>query len=179
MPVLSSHRGITHGVLIAMICAAAFGAPAPSAAQQPQSHPLASIRVTGKVEHALTLVDADLQALPRKKVNVSDERGNKVSYEGVPVAEILRRAGVPLAKQLRGPALALYVLVSAADGYRAVFALAEFDPEFTDRVIVLADSRDGRHLMPSEGSFRIIVPGEKRHARWVREVISLDIQEAH
>jgi hypothetical protein len=62
------------------------------------------------------------------------------------------------------------VLVEATDGYRAVFSLAEIDPELTDRVILVADSKDSQPLPPREGSFRIIVPDEKRPARWVRQV---------
>ena len=58
------------------------------------------------------------------------------------------------------------VLVEASDGYRAAFSLAELDPEMTDRVVLLADTKDGQPLSPREGPFRIIVPGEKRPARW-------------
>jgi hypothetical protein len=72
----------------------------------------------------------------------------------------------------------LYVMVSASDGYRVVFALAEFDPDFTDRIVILADRRDGHALAPSEGPFRLVVAEEKRHARWVREVTALDVEEA-
>jgi hypothetical protein len=59
-----------------------------------------------------------------------------------------------------------------------VFALPEFDPDFTDRVIILADRRYRHALAAKEGPFRLIVAGEKRHARWVREVTALDIEEA-
>jgi hypothetical protein len=72
----------------------------------------------------------------------------------------------------------LYVIVEAADGYQAVFALSEFDPDFTDRVIILADRRDGKPLPPPEGPFRLVVAGEKRHARWVRGVTTLDVEQA-
>ena len=59
--------------------------------------------------------------------------------------------------------------------HRAVFALAELDPAFTDRVILLADHRDGKALSTRDGPFQIIVPGEKKHARWVRQVIRLKV----
>jgi hypothetical protein len=72
----------------------------------------------------------------------------------------------------------LYVLVKARDGYAAVFALPEFDPGFTDTVILLADQRGGHSLDAVEGPFRIIVPGEKRHARWVRQVTELEVKSA-
>jgi hypothetical protein len=56
-----------------------------------------------------------------------------------------------------------------------VFALPELDPGFTDRVILLADKGDGHPLDGKEGPFRIIVPGEKRMARWVRQVTILRV----
>jgi hypothetical protein len=138
----------------------------------------ATLRISREVGHPLVLHATDLLSLRRQTVAVSDEKGVRALYEGVPVAELLRRTGVPLGKQLRGPRLTLYVVVAASDGYRTVFALPEFDSDFTDRVILLADRRDGRALSGSEGPFRIVVPGEKRHARWVREVVALDIQHA-
>jgi hypothetical protein len=138
----------------------------------------AALRVTGKVERPMVFSATDLEALPRRRLTVTNEKGDRVTYEGVPVTEVLRRAGAPLGKELRGPHMRLYVIAEASDGYQAVFALPEFDPDFTDRAILLADRRDG-HAMPSpEGPFRIIVEGEKRHARWVREVITLDVEQA-
>ena len=69
------------------------------------------------------------------------------------------------------------VLVEASDGYRAAFSLAELDPEMTDRVVLLADTKDDQPLSPREGPFRIIVPGEKRPARWVRQVRALTVRK--
>ena len=66
--------------------------------------------------------------------------------------------------------MALYLLVEAADGYRVIFALPELDPAFTERVVLLADHRDGQPLSTAEGPLRLVVPDEKRHARWVRQV---------
>jgi hypothetical protein len=86
-------------------------------------------------------------------------------------------AGVKLGEQLRGQEMTAYALVKAADNYQAIFA-AELDPGFTDRVIFLAGQRDGKPLSAKEGPLRIIVPGEKRHARWVRQVTSLTVVHA-
>ena len=66
--------------------------------------------------------------------------------------------------------MALYLLVEAADGYRVVFALPELDPAFTERMVLLADHRDGQPLTTTEGPLRLVVPDDKRHARWVRQV---------
>lgn len=91
-------------------------------------------------------------------------------FSGVALGELLRLVDVPRGDSLRGPALATYVLIEAADGYRALFALAELDAGFTDRLFLLADRKDGAALTPKDGPFQLIVPDEKRPARWVRQV---------
>jgi hypothetical protein len=149
----------------------------PAEMGSPASAIVASVRIAGDVPHPLVLHDSDLAAFSRQSATVADEKGEKTAYEGVAVFELLKRAGVPTGKQMRGSQMRLYVVAGAADGYRAVFALAEFDPDFTDRIILLVDRRDGRPLSPQEGPFRIIVPGEKRHARWVRQVTALKVEQ--
>jgi molybdopterin-dependent oxidoreductase-like protein protein len=138
----------------------------------------ASVRVTGKVERPLVVSEADLQTFPRKQLNVIDENGAHVTYDGVPMVELLQRAGAPLGKQLKGLSMRLFVIAEASDGYQAVFALPEFDPAFTDRAIILADRKNDKAMQSPEGPFRLIVEGEKRHARWVREVTALDVEQA-
>ena len=76
---------------------------------------------------------------------------------------------------MKGKRLANCLLVEAADGYRAVIALPELDPAFTDRQILLAFLRDGKPLGEKEGPYRIVIPDEKRMARWVRQVTTLKI----
>jgi DMSO/TMAO reductase YedYZ molybdopterin-dependent catalytic subunit len=163
-------------VSLALICVAIAVGSSPSA--RAQTPPPASLRITGKVRRPLVISETDLQALPRKRLTVTDDKGARVTYDGVPVVELLRRAETPLGKQLRGLQMRLYVIVRASDGYQAVFALPEFDPDFTDRVIILADEQDGHALLSPEGPFRLIVDGEKRRARWVREVTTLDVEQA-
>jgi hypothetical protein len=74
--------------------------------------------------------------------------------------------------------LTRYVVVTGADGYRVVFALAELDAAFTGRAVILADSRDGGALPPNAAPFQLIVPGEKRPARWVRQVVAIEVLTA-
>jgi hypothetical protein len=83
---------------------------------------------------------------------------------------------VTFGQATRGAALANYVLVEAADGYRIVFALPEVDPSFTDAVLLVADRRDGKPLDKDEGNLRLIVPHEKRHARWIRQVLGISLR---
>ena len=139
----------------------------------------ATLRIAAVPGRTVVFRDSDLLTLRRQTVEVANDKRAPTVYEGVPVVELLRRAGVPLGKELRGRSLELYVVVGAADGYRVVFALAEFDPDFTNQIILLADRRDGHRLGSSEGPFRIVVPAEKRRARWVRQVTALDVEQAH
>ena len=70
-------------------------------------------------------------------------------------------------------------MAEAADGYRVVIALPELDPGFTDKQIVLAYLKDGKPLDEKEGPYRIVIPDEKRMARWIRQVIKLRIVDVH
>jgi hypothetical protein len=138
----------------------------------------AALSVGGEVERPLKLSASDLAKLPRRTVRAKDHSGKESSYEGVALIEVLRLAGVRFGEGMRGKNLSLYLIVEATDGYRAVFALPELDPAFTDRVILLADHKDGNLLTTSEGPLRIVVADEKRQSRWVRQVTSLIIRRA-
>lgn len=70
------------------------------------------------------------------------------------------------------------MLVRSSDGYERVFSLAELDPSFTNRVIILADSKDGKPLADGVGPFRLVVPDENKPARSALEVTHLIIRFA-
>jgi len=91
---------------------------------------------------------------------------------------VLKLVGAKFGAELRGPALANYLLVEAADNYRAVFALAELDDTYTDKAVILADTQDGKPLDAKNGPWQIVVPDEKKHARWVRQVTTLIVRKA-
>lgn len=42
----------------------------------------------------------------------------------------------------------------------------------------LADAKDGRPLAADEGPYRLIVPGEKRPARWARQIARISVVRA-
>ena len=94
------------------------------------------------------------------------------------IVDLLRLAGVPLGKDLRGDRMLTYLVVEATDSYRVVFALPEIDPAFTERTILLVDRHDHQPLSPHDGPLQVIVPGEKRHARKVRQVTAFTIRRA-
>ena len=84
-----------------------------------------------------------------------DVRSHNVegSYEGPQLRDVLASVDVPHGDALRGPSLRLIVAIDAADGYRAVFSLAEFDPAFRDRQVILAtDETASRWMLPKARS---------------------------
>jgi DMSO/TMAO reductase YedYZ molybdopterin-dependent catalytic subunit len=135
-------------------------------------------RIHGAVEQPLRFHAPDLAALPRQTLRVQDHDGRESMFEGVALLELLQRAGVPLGKDLRGDRMLTYIVVGGADGYRVVLALPEIDPAFSDRLILLADRRDQQPLSPREGPLRLMVPGDTRQARWVRQVTAVTIHRA-
>jgi hypothetical protein len=142
-------------------------------AQTPQTA-TDTLVVSGAVKTPLTLTVGDLAKMPRTTVTINED-GTDVHYEGVRLAEILTRAGATVGAALRGKALASYLLCEAKDGYRVVFALAEFDPDFSDNPIIVADSRDGKPLFDYQGPFRIMAPRDKKAARGIRMLTKLTV----
>jgi hypothetical protein len=125
----------------------------------------------------IAITAALLQGFPHTTMPATDEHGNTAQYSGVPLRDILAKQGVPAGDAVRGKVMTEVVVVSAADGYRVVFTLPELDASFTDRVVLLADARDGAPFSAHDGPFRLIVPGEKRNARWIRQVTSVDVED--
>jgi hypothetical protein len=120
------------------------------------------------------LARSDIESLPHVKV-VTHGSENNSTFEGVALKTVLEKGGVEFGHSMRGKQLASCLLVEAADGYSAVFALPEFDPDSTDKQIVLAFLQDGKPLDAKAGPYRIVIPDEKRMARWVRQVTTLKI----
>lgn len=135
----------------------------------------AAIRLGGLVETPRTLSAADLAKLPRREQATTDKDGNKHLYQGWALADVLHLAGAPAGKGIHGTVLAEAVLATAADGYHAVYALPEIDPDFAAQTILLADRRDGQPLPAHDGPYQVIVPLDKKPARWVRQVTGFEV----
>jgi hypothetical protein len=138
-----------------------------------QSAPM--LAVQGDVASALSLTADDLAKLPRETATVPGPDGTKIVYEGVTLFALLEKAGAPLGKQLRGKAMATYVLAKASDGYQVAFTLGEVDPQFGNASILVADKRDGKPLPEKQGPFRIVCPNDNEGARSIRMLQSLEV----
>jgi DMSO/TMAO reductase YedYZ molybdopterin-dependent catalytic subunit len=170
------HRKIA--AFIPILFVAILAQPFPSTPKTPEQTATApaELRISGAVSTPLVLTVADLKKMPRKSisvVNLHDKK--KETYEGVLLEEILHRAGVPQGEQLRGRAMATYVIAEAEDGYRVVFSLAELDSGILESEVIVADTMDGAPLVAQQGPFRLVAPHEKRPARWVRMLKSITV----
>ena len=136
------------------------------------------ITVGGDGTTALKLTRTDLDKFTRQTERAKDHDGKEYNYEGVAIIDILQKAGVKFGDAMRGKALATYLLVEGTDGYQAVYSLPELDSSVNERLILLADKQEGAAFAANVGPLKIIVPGDKTHARWVRQVKSLTIARA-
>ncbi len=140
----------------------------------PAQQTASSIAVTGAVAAPLTMTSADLAQLPRVTAT-TNSNGIETVYEGVLVSDVLKKAGVVFGGGMRGGALSSYVVASASDGYQVVFSLGELDPDMTDGQFILADKANGKAMFGENGAFRLVVPKDKRGARSVRMLVSLNV----
>jgi DMSO/TMAO reductase YedYZ molybdopterin-dependent catalytic subunit len=131
----------------------------------------------GAARPALELSLADLAAMPRTTVQLTVD-AKPHTIEGVLVYEVLKKAGQPFGDQMRKAQLMKYAVCSAHDGYRALFALPEFDPAFTAAGALIADRMDGQPLPAGKGPLRLVIPGEKTGSRSIYMMERIDIQSA-
>ncbi len=134
---------------------------------------LLSVSRGGTVVRSLSI--ESLEALGAVAVTVQDDAGRASEYTGVPISRLLESAGIALGKSISGARFAEYVMVRAKDGYRVLFSLAEIDPAFRERTVLICYRKDGGDLPAMEGPLRVVVADEKRHARWARQVDSIEI----
>lgn len=138
----------------------------------------AVVKVEGEVLKPLSLSLSDFAKLKHVNATMKSREGVLQQYSGVPIFDLLQLAGVTVGKELKGENLTKYMLVRSSDGYEVVFSLAELDPSFTNRVVILADSKDGKPLADGVGPFRLVVPDENKPARSALEVTNLIIRFA-
>lgn len=135
----------------------------------------AALKIIAENGTATELKAADLAKLPRREIKAKNHDGKETIFSGVDLREVLKLAGVKFGEEGKKANLVSYLTVEAADKYRAVFAMLELEPDFTDKIVLLADTGDGKPLSKEQGNYRLIVPDEKKQARWVRQVIVLRI----
>jgi hypothetical protein len=154
----------------------------------PSSPPVKVLPTSEKDDLLLTLYPfhddvlikpVDFKALPHSTLTIHNPHTNAdETYSGVPLADLLAKYGAPLGKELRGVALACYLVASGSDGYQAVFSLAELDPSFHPGEVLVADAMNGQPLDAKTGPFRMVASEDKRPARSVRNLVAIELKLA-
>ncbi len=139
-----------------------------------------TLTISGLSDHPpLTLKVADLKSLTHITVTIHNPHSNAdETYSGVRLADLLAKVGAPLGSDLRGKALADYVVATGSDGYRAVLALGEIDPAFHPGEVIVADAMNEKPLDDHSGPMKMVVTEDKRPARSVRNLVKIELRTA-
>lgn len=138
----------------------------------------ATLQIVAAGQTRSVLPDA-LQSMPHKTATIHNPHTNAdETYSGVPLIELLKQVGVPTGHDVHGKALSEYVVATGSDGYKAVLALAEVEPDFHPGDVLVADTMDGKPLDAKSGPFKLVVTEDKRPARSVHNLISIELKIA-
>jgi len=119
---------------------------------------------------------ATLAALPHKTVTLYNEhaKANQI-FSGVELIDLLKPLGV--AEKPHGKQLRLYLVAKGADGYQVVYSIGEVTPDLHDATVLVADTLDGKPI-GENGPLQLVSSGEKRPARWVRNLAAIHVKTA-
>ena len=119
---------------------------------------------------------ATLAALPHTTIKVYNEHAKaSQTYSGVALIDLLTRLGVP--DKPHGKEFQLYLVAEGVDGYKVVYSVGEVTPDVHDGTVLVADSEDGKPIAGS-GPLKLVATGEKRPARWVRNLVAVRVLAA-
>jgi Oxidoreductase molybdopterin binding domain len=117
-----------------------------------------------------------LAALPHTTIKLYNEHAKAdQTFAGVPLIELLKPLGLP--EKPKGKDFALYLVAEGSDGYTVVYSMGEVTPDVHDGTVLVADAMDGKPL-GANGPVQLVASGEKRPARWVRNLVAIRVKTA-
>ena len=160
---------------------AATGAMAQATGEMPMEH-----ASHGKPSTALTIsyegksktwTPQELSQMPQTAVDLYNAHTKATEhYAGVPLIDLLKTIGVP--DKPHGKDFQLYLVAEGTDGYKVVYSLGEVTPAVHDGTVLVADTLGTAPLPADSGAFQLVAAGEKRPARWVRNLTSIRVLSA-
>jgi len=128
--------------------------------------------------HSISVVLDTLKNLPHTEVTAKVHDAKPSKWSGVSLQSLLEaRFATPAGDKLRSGWLAAVVRCTAADGYQVVFTLAELNTTLGHLDVLVADQQDGKPLPAEDGPVRLVVPSDQRGARWLRQLVRIDLIE--
>lgn len=112
---------------------------------------------------------------PEVAERVRAHGGDTAVYSGYRAFDVLRSACPLLATLDKKELAATTLLMEATDGYKAAYAWAELDTAYRAHPLLIAQRKNNALLDAHDGPLQLIMPGDERHARWVRQVATIRI----
>ncbi len=138
-----------------------------------------NLRVGGEVQHRLELDLKKLEALPPANENVWYFAGGSAvntTWTGALLLDVLNAAVLNLDPNVKNDILRKIIIVTGSDGYQAVIAGGEIEPQFGGEQIIIAYKNDGQ-LLGSDGFARLVVPGDKSGGRAVANIVRIEVRD--
>jgi len=129
---------------------------------------------TRSIEQTHTIDPAMLEQLPavEEQLFFQTDRGVELAtYKGPLLWSVLEHAGVLGGDQ--HARMRQVIVVTGRDGYTAALALAEIDPRYESKKVLLAYRRND-HAMDGN-AVRLVVPGDRYGGRNVSDVVRIDL----
>lgn len=145
------------------------------ATQNKTALPAGAMRITYAGKSSDWTLSA-LANLPHKSITVRNEhtKANE-TYSGVALIDLLSQLGIPA--KPHGKDLGLYLAAVGSDGYKAVYSVAEVNPDVHDATVIVADAKDGKPLT-ADGPLKLVATRDTRPARWVRNLVAIHVMTA-
>ncbi len=142
-----------------------------------------ALHLGGQVLTPLTLSVDDLKNnyTPQtvKVTYLSGTTTVNASFTGVSLHDLLDAAAINVNADAKNDKLNLFIEATGSDGYQAVIAEGEIDPDFGDQPLLVAYDQDGSPISASnQGPIRLVVPGDKHGGRYVGGLVSLEVRRA-
>jgi hypothetical protein len=139
----------------------------PAAAQAP-----VTVSLSGRIPHPRTLSAADLSPAVTVEVPASARPdAPKTVFGGALLWPLLDGAGWVDAPG-RKTHLQHVIFARGRDGYAVALSIAELDPAFEGKQVLIATTQDGKPLASPE----LVVPGDRRAGRRVHDLIGIEVQ---
>lgn len=127
-------------------------------------------------DKVLTLLPADLAALPHETVSVTNGHSKaSETYAGVPIAALLDKLGLPFTKSNEHTLLKTVLVAEGTDGYKVILSTYETLAPIRGQSAIVADSLAGKPL-EKDGAFKLVIPGDTRPQRWVQNLKSVSFR---
>ncbi|MEO8607397.1 MAG: molybdate ABC transporter substrate-binding protein [Chloroflexota bacterium] len=98
------------------------------------------------------------------------------TFTGILLWDILNSAQANFNPDVKNDKLSMFVVATGSDGYQAVIAWGEIDPDFGNQPIMIAYDEKGAPI--PDDAVRLIVPGDVHGGRYVSGLVDLSLRDA-